>query len=90
VLQLWYIQVVPSTTTSVRLRDDLRDRLEETSRRVKKGKNWIITQALEVYLAKLDRKSIADEARRQSLVASAGRTEHADHWSSHTDDRGWK
>jgi hypothetical protein len=37
-------------TTSFRLPPELRQRLEETARRLGRGKNWIIVQALEEYL----------------------------------------
>ncbi|MBM3815346.1 MAG: hypothetical protein FJW20_27355 [Acidimicrobiia bacterium] len=80
---------MPSSTTSVRLRDDLSYRLEEASRRSKKGKNRIITEALEAYLNKLERRSIAAEARRQSIAASQSTSGDADSWARHMDRRGW-
>jgi hypothetical protein len=41
-----------------------------TARHLNKGKNWIINQALDEYLRKLDREALIAEARRQSLLAS--------------------
>lgn len=57
-------------TTSFRLPPELRQRLEETARRLGRGKNWIVVRALEEYLAKGDDRAFVEEARHQSLRAS--------------------
>lgn len=65
---------MPSVTTSVRLDEQLAKRLERAAVRLSRGKNWIVTRALEEYLAKINRDDLAAEARRQSrLVARAER-----------------
>ena len=61
-----------SVTTSVRLDSRLARRLERTSARLSRGKNWIISTALDEYLAKVNRDDLATEARRQSLLLSRG------------------
>jgi predicted DNA-binding protein len=59
-----------SSTSSFRIPDELKVRLEATARRMNKGKNWILNRALEEYLERHGRESLAAEARRQSLLAS--------------------
>jgi hypothetical protein len=68
----------------------LRDRLEQAARRLKRGKNSIITQALEEYLENLNRTKFLGEARRQSILASASPSEDEDVWLEHADTAGWK
>jgi predicted DNA-binding protein len=79
-----------STTSSFRLSNELRDRLEQAARRLKRGKNSIITQALEEYLENLNRTKFLGEARRQSILASASPSEDEDVWLEHADTAGWK
>ena len=59
-----------SSTSSFRIPDELKLRLEATARRMNKGKNWILNRALEEYLERHGREDLAAEARRQSLLAS--------------------
>jgi predicted transcriptional regulator len=70
VLQLCYAPDVGSSTSSFRIPDDLRIRLDETSRRMNKGKNWIINQAVEQYLERHSQAGLREEAKRQSRLAS--------------------
>ena len=70
---------------------DLRDRLEKTARRLKRGKNSLITEALEEYLGRVSRTGFLDEARRQSILASASPTEEQEIWLERAaDTSGWK
>lgn len=78
-----------SSTSSFRIPEDLRIRLEETARHLKKGKNWIINRALQEYLEKAHREALAGEARRQSLLASAITPEEEEFWQDQADDGGW-
>jgi predicted DNA-binding protein len=59
-----------SVTTSVRIEQQLAKRLERAAARLARGKNWIISKALEEYLAKANRDSLAAEAHRQSMAAA--------------------
>lgn len=59
-----------SITTSVRLPPELKNQLEQAAHAMHRGKNWIVVQALQDYLAKLDDRYLAREARRQSILAS--------------------
>jgi predicted DNA-binding protein len=79
-----------SVTTSVRLEQKLAQRLERAAARLARGKNWIVTKALEEYLAKVNQDDLAAEARRQSiLVARAERRKKPDKfWDE--DVQGWK
>lgn len=79
-----------STTSSFRISEELRLRLEWTSRHLKKGKNWVINRALEEYLEKAGGDALAAEARRQSLVASGVITKDEEFWSKQADATGWK
>lgn len=74
-------------TTSVRLPQKLRTQLEIASQNLHRGKNWIIIQALEEYLMKADQNKLAQEARRQSLLAA----QHSENdiWEQNTDTSGW-
>jgi len=89
---LWYIcgtlESMPSSTTSIRINDDLRARLEEASRVIKKGKNWIITKALEEYLEKNRRAALAAEASRQSLLIREEKWEDEEFWEKMADTTG--
>lgn len=79
-----------SITTSVRIEEKLAQRLERAAARLSRGKNWIVTKALEEYLAKVNQDDLAAEARRQSaLVARAERRKKPDSfWDE--DVPGWK
>ena len=79
-----------TTTSSFRISNELRDRLEKTARRLKRGKNSIVIEALEEYLAKLNRSKFLEEARRQSILASTSRSEDEEVWLEHADATGWK
>jgi predicted DNA-binding protein len=79
---------VPSVTSSFRISIELRDKLEQTAKRLNKGKNRIITEALDEYLRKYHRDTLAAEARRQSLLASGGAGDSF--WEEQADARGWR
>jgi predicted transcriptional regulator len=68
----------------------LRTRLEQAARRLNRGKNAIITLALEEYLDKFNRQRFLEEARRQSILASAETREDESYWSKQADTSGWK
>jgi predicted transcriptional regulator len=72
VLQTFLLEIciMASITTSVRIEQQLARRLERAATRLARGKNWIISKALEEYLAKANRDSLAAEARRQSMAAA--------------------
>jgi predicted transcriptional regulator len=71
-----------SSTSSFRISDELKARLEETARRLQKGKNWILNRALEEYLARHSATNLREEARRQSLLASRKRGKDQELWES--------
>lgn len=73
-------------TTSIRLSPRLRKALELRARREGRGKNWVISQALESFLDVSARDEVAAEARRQSLLASAG---SGDDWTADADLGEW-
>ncbi len=90
VLQVWYTSTVGSVTTSIRISAELRARLEEAARQSQSGKNRIIAQALEEYLDRISRQRFLEEARRQSILASAAPLDDEDLWLEHADTSGWK
>lgn len=59
-----------SVITSIRIEQQLARRLARAAARLSRGKSWIVSKALEEYLAKLNQADLADEARRQSLAAA--------------------
>ncbi len=89
VLHLCYAGPMKSSTSSFRISEDLRIRLERTARHMGRGKNWLINRALEEYLNKLGGEALAAEARRQSLVASGVTTKDEEFWQKQSDTAGW-
>lgn len=80
-----------SVTTSVRLDQSLARRLEREAARLSRGKNWIISKALEEFLSKRSGEEFLAEARRQSLRASRKRNRREEaFWETAADARGWK
>ena len=73
VLRVCYAGGTATSTSSFRISDKLRLRLEDAARRMNKGKNWIINRALDEYLERHNRAGLREEARRQSLLASRKR-----------------
>lgn len=61
---------MPTATTSIRLPKELSQELAQRARATKRGKNWIIKEALELYLLGSSQDVLREEARRQSLLAS--------------------
>ena len=78
-----------SITTSIRLPQNIRVRLEKASHSLHRGKNWIITRALEAYLAKLHQNTLMHEARRQSIRAGRADKRESKHWENNVDTSGW-
>ncbi|MEI6790322.1 MAG: hypothetical protein WCK42_03975 [Myxococcaceae bacterium] len=77
-----------STTTSIRLPENLKLELETVSEQLHRGKNWIIAEALRIYLKSLRNPSLEIEARRQSLLVS--QQEKSDtFWEDNADTQGW-
>lgn len=60
-----------SVTTSIRLRPGLKQRLDRAAKRQREGRNRIVVAAIERYLDQLPDADLENEARRQSLRASA-------------------
>jgi predicted transcriptional regulator len=65
-----------STTTSIRLRPELRQKLDRAARRTGLGRNTLVVQALRKFLEPDFQASLSEEARRQSLAA----TRHEPDW----------
>ena len=77
------------TTTSIRLDSEIRQELEQASRHLHRGINWIIDQALKRYLSDLHQETLIKEARRQSILASTH--QHSDDvWQNNADFDDWK
>ena len=78
-----------SETTSIRLSPQLRQQLEQASHLLRRGKNWIIAQALQEYMSHVLDLKLIEEARRQSLLASRSAREKQD-WEDAMDDSEWR
>ena len=76
-----------SITTSIRLEPKLRRALQLKAKRERRGKNWIISRALENYLAHDERFDLAAEAKRQSLLAAE---QDPDDWAQDADLAQWQ
>ena len=59
----------PSVTTSVRLSHGLSRELERRAKSTKRGKNWIVKEALEHFLLGSSHDALREEAHRHSLRA---------------------
>jgi predicted transcriptional regulator len=59
-----------SITTSIRLSPKLRQALERKARQEKRGKNWIISRALENDLKHDEVETLTAEAKCQSMIAA--------------------
>ena len=77
-----------SRTSSFRLADKLHERLERFARQQRSNKNSVIVRAIETYLEQHERRTLAAEARRQSVLASARDAD--DDWLGQADQSGWK
>lgn len=80
-----------STTTSIRLPPELRERVEHAEKTLHHGKNWIINRALDEYLKKLERHTLKKEADRQChLLNEADKIDDTDIWLEQMQDtEGW-
>ena len=78
-----------TTTSSFRVTEELKLRLEATSQRLRRPKNWVVRQALEEFCAKHSREAYLKEARWQSRRA-AETDRPDDFWERATDTAGWK
>ena len=76
-----------SITTSIRLSPKLRRALELKAKKEKRGKNWIISRALENYLEHDAQFDLAAEARLQSQIAAE---QESDDWATDADLDQWK
>lgn len=74
-------------TISIRLPAELRDQLEKASHALHRGKNWIIKEAVQEYLVKHGHATLAEEARRQSILASQSEADKP--WDEDVDTSGW-
>lgn len=81
---------MPSQTSSFRIDQTLSARLDGAARALGKNRNWVIIHALEEYLDRVSLENLAEEARRQSLLAAASEGEDAALWSGIADTRGWR
>jgi predicted DNA-binding protein len=83
-----YRKGVPSVTSSFRMSKELQQQLADAAARTGKGKNAILVEALVAYLNKIERESLAEEARRQSDLVS--RNEHDTDRYGLADTLGWR
>jgi predicted DNA-binding protein len=78
-------------TTSLRLNSEVRYQLECASRVLHRGKNSIINEALIAYLERFNQKTLVQEARRQSILAShcSKGADEVDSWEENSDQTDW-
>jgi predicted transcriptional regulator len=63
---LYYLKVNAMGMTSVRMPDELLDRLEQTAEKLQRSKGWIIKDAVKEYLA---REELKQERNQETLEA---------------------
>jgi predicted transcriptional regulator len=56
------------STTSIRLDDDLQDKLDTTADKLKRTKGWIVNEALRQYLEKEERKQRMFEETQEAIA----------------------
>jgi predicted transcriptional regulator len=80
-----------STTTSIRLSKELKRELERKARSTKRGKNWLIREALEQYLLGSSHDTLRAEARRQSMLVGRHQTKDDNVWTEQAGEiTGWR
>ncbi|ABE05163.1 hypothetical protein A3306_00295 [Rickettsia bellii] len=78
-----------SITTSIRLELSLNKKLEKAAHDLHRGKNWLITEAILMYLKQLENSSLAEEAKQQSLLVSKMEKSDNDLWETNSDQTNW-
>ena len=78
-----------SITTSIRLEVNLSKKLEKVAHDLHRGKNWLISEALRIYLEQLENQNLAQEARKQSVLVSKQKSLDTDLWEENSHDEGW-
>ncbi|MCB1713321.1 MAG: hypothetical protein KDH96_12875 [Candidatus Riesia sp.] len=76
-------------TTSIRLDSTLSKKLEKASHNLHRRKGWLISEALRKYLEQLENTGLAQEARKQSLLASKQQNQDDDLWEVNSDLEKW-
>ena len=76
-------------TTSIRLEASLSEKLKRVAHNIRRGKNWIISEAVRRYLEQLESSDLVQEARRQSLLISKEKSLDKDIWEINSDHEGW-
>ena len=79
-----------SSTTSVRLSKELQRELARKARSTKRGKNWVIKEALALYLLGSSHDTLREEARRQSELVSRCLPADAAWGEQGGDTEGWR
>lgn len=82
--------MIKSITTSVRLTTDINAQLNQAALILHRGKNWIITHAIERYLSEMKPLTLTEEAKRQSILASQSMNTEDDIWEDNVDIENWK
>lgn len=75
--------------TSIRLEPSLSKRLEKAAHDLHRGKNWLINEAIRMYIKQLEHPNLVEEARQQSLLASKQKKLDANLWEINADQEGW-
>jgi predicted transcriptional regulator len=75
-----YPPVSASSTSSFRIPDELKVRLEKAAEQMKKRKSWIINRASKSTLARRHQEAFQAEARRQSLAGSSHKWKDEESW----------
>jgi predicted DNA-binding protein len=78
-----------SITTSIRLEISLSKKIEKVAHDLHRGKNWLISEALRIYLEQLENPNLIQEARKQSLLVSEQKNQDSDLWETNSDQEGW-
>ena len=80
-----------SMTMNISLPLSLGQQLNRLANKMQRGNDWIIVEALKEYLETSNQyRSLAEEARRQSILASQHDNVDDIQWEENSDDRDWR
>lgn len=79
-----------STTTNIQLSTEVSEQLNHAELFLHRGKDWIITHAIERYLSELEPPTLANEAKRQSVCVSQCSGEEKTIWKDGIDVENWR
>ena len=67
----------------------LNKKIEKAAYKLHRGKNWVVKEAIRVYLEQFENLDLIQEASKQSLLASKQEKTDANLWEANSDQEEW-